>query len=154
MLRAKRTSRGSPNKTAGQDVMSAPPPAESAAVNRSTLKCPGRRKSGPGHSAEHPRKTDTPGPAIPAVLLNARGGARYPFDWRARRINFRKQGGSDAVIQEKTVHTVLFLCTGNFYRSRFAEIYFNWLAPREKLLWRADSRGLALDPTNFGPLSI
>jgi protein-tyrosine phosphatase len=58
------------------------------------------------------------------------------------------------VVQEKTVSTVLFLCTGNFYRSRFAEIYFNWLAPRERLPWRADSRGLALDPTNFGPLSI
>jgi protein-tyrosine phosphatase len=50
--------------------------------------------------------------------------------------------------------TVLFLCTGNFYRSRFAEIYFNWLAPRENLGWRADSRGLALDPDNIGPLSI
>ena len=58
------------------------------------------------------------------------------------------------MVQEMSVSTVLFLCTGNFYRSRFAEIYFNWLAPREKLLWRADSRGLALDPTNFGPLSI
>ena len=45
-------------------------------------------------------------------------------------------------------YNILFLCTGNFYRSSFAEIYFNWLAPREKLLWRADSRGLALDPTN------
>ncbi|MGE5194922.1 MAG: low molecular weight phosphatase family protein [Deltaproteobacteria bacterium] len=56
--------------------------------------------------------------------------------------------------QEKTISTVLFLCTGNFYRSRFAEIYFNWLAPREHLPWRADSRGLALDPENYGPISI
>ena len=55
---------------------------------------------------------------------------------------------------EKKIETVLFLCTGNFYRSRFAEIYFNWLAPRENLPWRAESRGLALDPTNYGPLSI
>jgi protein-tyrosine phosphatase len=49
--------------------------------------------------------------------------------------------------------TVLFLCTGNFYRSRFAEVYFNWLAGREKISWQADSRGLALDPNNFGPIS-
>jgi protein-tyrosine phosphatase len=56
-------------------------------------------------------------------------------------------------LQEKSVNTVLFLCTGNFYRSRFAEIYFNWIAPRENLPWRADSRGLALDPANFGPIS-
>jgi protein-tyrosine phosphatase len=50
---------------------------------------------------------------------------------------------------------VLFLCTGNFYRSRFAEIYFNWLARRDNLTyWTADSRGLALDPLNSGPLSI
>ncbi len=58
------------------------------------------------------------------------------------------------MVQDETRNTVLFLCTGNFYRSRFAEIYFNWLAPRENLSWRADSRGLALDPANYGPLSI
>ena len=39
--------------------------------------------------------------------------------------------------------TVLFLCTGNYYRSRFAEILFNHLAGQSKLAWRADSRGLA-----------
>jgi protein-tyrosine phosphatase len=53
----------------------------------------------------------------------------------------------------QSMQTVLFLCTGNFYRSRFAEIYFNWLAARDGLVWRADSRGLALDPNNFGPIS-
>jgi protein-tyrosine phosphatase len=58
------------------------------------------------------------------------------------------------VIQDETINTVLFLCTGNFYRSRFAEIYFNWLAQREGMGWQADSRGLALDPANYGPLSI
>jgi len=50
--------------------------------------------------------------------------------------------------------TVLFLCTGNYYRSRFAEIYFNWLAEQRQSAWRADSRGLALDPLNLGPLSL
>jgi protein-tyrosine phosphatase len=49
--------------------------------------------------------------------------------------------------------TVLFLCSGNYYRSRFAEILFNWHAERRGSLWRADSRGLAIDPFNQGPLS-
>ncbi|MSR59513.1 MAG: low molecular weight phosphatase family protein, partial [Planctomycetaceae bacterium] len=49
--------------------------------------------------------------------------------------------------------TVLFLCTGNYYRSRFAEVYFNWLAAQRGSVWRADSFGLALDPNNPGPLS-
>jgi protein-tyrosine phosphatase len=40
---------------------------------------------------------------------------------------------------------VLFLCSANFYRSRFAEHFFNWLAGQEGLRWRADSRGLAVD---------
>lgn len=51
-------------------------------------------------------------------------------------------------------HTVLFLCTGNYYRSRFAEVYFNWLACREESSWRAESRGLALVAENQGPISI
>jgi protein-tyrosine phosphatase len=37
---------------------------------------------------------------------------------------------------------VLFLCSGNFYRSRFAEAYFNHHAHVEGLPWRAFSRGL------------
>jgi len=48
---------------------------------------------------------------------------------------------------------VLFLCTGNYYRSRFAEIYFNWQVEHRGLPWRAESRGLALDRRNAGPLS-
>ncbi len=51
---------------------------------------------------------------------------------------------------------VLFLCTGNFYRSRFAEILFNHLAERDGLGWRADSRALAIERgygINFGPVS-
>jgi protein-tyrosine phosphatase len=49
--------------------------------------------------------------------------------------------------------TVLFLCTGNYYRSRFAEIFFNWHAERQSVLWRAESRGLELFPDNTGPMS-
>lgn len=60
-----------------------------------------------------------------------------------------------AASEDDGQRTVLFLCTGNFYRSRFAEIYFNWLARRDNLTtWIADSRGLALDPLNYGPVSI
>jgi protein-tyrosine phosphatase len=50
---------------------------------------------------------------------------------------------------------VLFLCTGNYYRSRFAEMMFNYLARRDRLDWEATSRGLALEFTvgNVGPIS-
>lgn len=49
---------------------------------------------------------------------------------------------------------VLFLCTGNYYRSRFAEELFNCLAVRYALRWRALSRGLDVDGvSNPGPIS-
>ncbi len=50
--------------------------------------------------------------------------------------------------------TVLFLCTGNYYRSRFAEILFNSVAGKMGLPWRASSRGLALERgvNNVGPM--
>ncbi len=48
--------------------------------------------------------------------------------------------------------TIIFLCTGNYYRSRFAEYYFNHFS--DALPWRAESRGLALDTyNNIGPIS-
>lgn len=40
---------------------------------------------------------------------------------------------------------VLFLCTGNFYRSRFAEAIFNFNALRRNVQASAFSRGLAID---------
>lgn len=43
-----------------------------------------------------------------------------------------------------TRNTVLFVCTGNFYRSRFAEALFNHHAQARGLTWRAFSRGLAI----------
>jgi protein-tyrosine phosphatase len=51
--------------------------------------------------------------------------------------------------------TLLFLCTGNYYRSRFAEILFNTLAHKARLNWRAYSRGIAteLGLYNPGPIS-
>jgi protein-tyrosine phosphatase len=49
---------------------------------------------------------------------------------------------------------VIFVCSANFYRSRYAEHYFNWLAGRENLGWRADSRGLMVGTWgNIGAIS-
>jgi protein-tyrosine phosphatase len=56
-----------------------------------------------------------------------------------------------------SVKAVLFLCTGNYYRSRFAEGLFNHLALQRQLNWRADSRGLKLggaETNNVGPISL
>jgi protein-tyrosine phosphatase len=39
---------------------------------------------------------------------------------------------------------LLFICTGNYYRSRFAEAVFNHHAQKMALTWRAFSRGLAI----------
>ena len=40
------------------------------------------------------------------------------------------------------LRSVVFICTGNFYRSRFSEYLFNALATKSGLQWRATSRGL------------
>ncbi len=55
----------------------------------------------------------------------------------------------------RTERTVLFLCTGNYYRSRFAELLFNALAAARRLPWRAESAGLALERGihNVGPIA-
>lgn len=45
---------------------------------------------------------------------------------------------------------VLFLCTGNYYRSRFAEEVFNHLCEARGLPWVADSRGLHPDVDAIG----
>ena len=54
---------------------------------------------------------------------------------------------------------VLFLCTGNYYRSRFAELLFNAQARQSGLPWRAESAGLApncagLNPDAISPLAL
>jgi len=50
---------------------------------------------------------------------------------------------------------VLFICTANYYRSRFAELLFNHLAQQQHLNWTAISRGVAteLGAGNFGSIS-
>ncbi len=47
---------------------------------------------------------------------------------------------------------VLFICTGNYYRSRYAEILFNDYASRYHLDWMAFSRGFE-DSTRPWPIS-
>ena len=48
-------------------------------------------------------------------------------------------------MRQRHEKTVLFLCTGNYYRSRYAEALFNSVAGKMSLPWRASSRGLALE---------
>jgi protein-tyrosine phosphatase len=62
---------------------------------------------------------------------------------------------------KEVAKTVLFICTGNFYRSRFAEAVFNYHASQQRLPWKAISRGLAihwatgpLSPITAGALSV
>lgn len=48
----------------------------------------------------------------------------------------------------------LFLCSANYYRSRFAEHLFNQLARQKRLPWHADSRGLLVGHWgDIGPIS-
>src|ERR1700676_3196362 len=58
-------------------------------------------------------------------------------------------------MKQRREKTVLFLCTGNYYRSRFAEILFNSVAGTMGLTWKASSRGLALERgvNNVGPMA-
>lgn len=53
------------------------------------------------------------------------------------------------------MNSLLFLCTGNYYRSRYAEELFNHRAARAGLRWMAQSRGLAIERgiDNVGPFS-
>jgi protein-tyrosine phosphatase len=48
---------------------------------------------------------------------------------------------------------VLFICTGNYYRSRFAEAVFNHRAAELGMAWRAFSRGVAINlaPPGLSP---
>ncbi len=54
-----------------------------------------------------------------------------------------------------TQKVILFLCTGNYYRSRFAEVMFVAVARKMGLPWNALSRGVALERgvNNIGPMA-
>jgi protein-tyrosine phosphatase len=52
---------------------------------------------------------------------------------------------------------VLFICTGNYYRSRFAEMLFNAVARERGLAWEATSRGTDIygaGKDNVGAISV
>src|SRR5262249_41549702 len=57
---------------------------------------------------------------------------------------------------KRSEKTVLFLCTGNYYRSRFAEVLFNSVAGMMGLPWKASSSGLALERgvNNVVPMAV
>jgi protein-tyrosine phosphatase len=67
----------------------------------------------------------------------------------------RRLTASREVTHRTSKMSVLFLCTGNYYRSRFAEELFNHRAEREGITWQATSRALALEWgwANVGPIS-
>ena len=50
---------------------------------------------------------------------------------------------------------ILFICTGNYYRSKFAEIYFNHLqSQKESQSYKSFSRGIRIDlKNNLGNIS-
>lgn len=54
-----------------------------------------------------------------------------------------------------TSRQILFLCTGNYYRSRYAEELFNHLARNAGLDWEATSLALAIErgKDNVGPMA-
>jgi hypothetical protein len=60
------------------------------------------------------------------------------------RVRAGTPGTQSASISKIMENRVLFICTGNYYRSRFAEAVFNHHAEALGLRWRAFSRGLAI----------
>lgn len=74
----------------------------------------------------------------------------------------RRIEGTQALF--KTTYTfspprICFVCTGNYYRSRFAEEYFNQKASERGLACRAESRGTSVDvpvpwPTGMSPVAV
>jgi protein-tyrosine phosphatase len=59
------------------------------------------------------------------------------------------------IARERFGGRLLFLCTGNYYRSRFAEELWGHLERQQPSGWRAESRGLwvARGLANVGPIS-
>ena len=62
-------------------------------------------------------------------------------------------GTAGVVCSPTLMREILFICTGNYYRSRYSEALFNHEASRRGLDWRAFSRGLAihLAPPGLSP---
>src|SRR6516164_10580364 len=84
-------------------------------------------------------------PSLSEVPTATRGPVRW----------LPEEGQDRTTMKQRQENTVLFLCTGNYYRSRFAEVLFNSVAGKMGLPWRASSRGFALERgvNNVGPRS-
>jgi protein-tyrosine phosphatase len=85
-------------------------------------------------------------PGLPEVSTAARDPVRRP----------QEEGQGRKTMKQRHENTVLFLCTGNYYRSRYAEVLFNSVAKKMNLPWKASSRGLALERgvNNIGPMAV
>src|SRR5579884_2286819 len=89
-------------------------------------------------------------------FLNLRGGKSRSLSLPRGKLYGVEYGAAEE--EENRVRerrTVLFLCTGNYYRSRFAEALFDAVAVGRGLDWRAESRGLAIERGvgNVGPMA-
>src|SRR5690242_7669457 len=85
-------------------------------------------------------------PGLPEISAAARDPVRRLPEERA----------DHRTMKQRHEKAVLFLCTGNYYRSRYAEVLFNSVAGKMGLPWRASSRGLALERgvNNVGPMEV
>ena len=65
------------------------------------------------------------------------------------------QQGNAFTLRDMAADTkrILFICTGNYYRSRFAEAVFNHAASLTGIPWRAVSGGLAIHLAPDEPIS-
>lgn len=50
------------------------------------------------------------------------------------------------------LHNVLFVCSANYYRSRYAELFFNFKKSLN-VRWTAQSRGFRTNPKNIGSIA-
>jgi len=86
---------------------------------------------------------DGPARLFPEHVVCRRPGRRSD---KTQRLLVHADGGGylDASLSQYEMNEILFICSGNYYRSRFAEAVFNHAAARRSLDWRAFSRGLAI----------
>jgi predicted translation initiation factor SUI1 len=96
---------------------------------------------------------------MPPILFPVLDAPTTSACWRSPERDNGKVASACASGIEKgdlMARNVLFLCTGNYYRSRFAEVLFNSVAGKMGLSWHASSRALALErgSGNVGPMAL